>query len=110
MDDATVRYRSFVVPLMANESKADEIPEELLSFPCEFQIKAMGKQVTGFDDRVREIVSRHLNGGKILDLRIRESGASKYVSVSCTIEATSRQQLDAIYLDLNSENDILLTL
>ena len=95
---------------MANESKADEIPEELLSFPCEFQIKAMGKQVTGFDDRVREIVSRHLNGGKILDLRIRESGASKYVSVSCTIEATSRQQLDAIYMDLNSENDILLTL
>ena len=110
MDDATVRYRSFVVPLMANESKADEIPEELLSFPCEFQIKAMGKQVTGFDDRVQEIVSRHLYGGKILDLRIRESGASKYVSVSCTIEATSRQQLDAIYLDLNSENDILLTL
>ena len=41
---------------MANESKADEIPEELLSFPCEFQIKAMGKQVTGFDDHVREIV------------------------------------------------------
>jgi len=95
---------------MANESKADEIPEELLSFPCEFQIKAMGKQVTGFDDRVREIVSRHLHGGKILDLRTRESGSSKYVSVSCTIEATSRQQLDAIYLDLNSENDILLTL
>ena len=80
---------------MANESKADEIPEELLSFPCEFQIKAMGKQVTGFDDRVRQIVSRHLNGGKILDLRVRESGTSKYVSVSCTIEATSRQQLDA---------------
>ena len=95
---------------MANESKADGIPEELLSFPCEFQIKAMGKQVTGFDDRVREIVSRHLHGGKILDLRVRESGTSKYVSVSCTIEATSRQQLDAIYLDLNSENDVLLTL
>ena len=95
---------------MANESKADEIPEELLSFPCEFQIKAMGKQVAGFDDRVRKIVSRQLYGGKVLDLRTRESGSSKYVSVSCTIEATSRQQLDAIYLDLNSENDILLTL
>ena len=110
MDDATVRHRSLVVSLMANESKADEIPEELLSFPCEFQIKAMGKQVTGFDDRVREIVSRHLSGGRILDFRTRESGSSKYVSVSCTIEATSRRQLDAIYMDLNSENDILLTL
>ena len=95
---------------MANESKADEIPEELLSFPCEFQIKAMGKQVTGFDDRVREIVSRHLSGGGVLDFLTPGSGPSKYVSVSCTIGAARRPQLGAVYIDLNSENDILLTL
>jgi len=95
---------------MPAEDEAAKISEELLSFPCEFQIKAMGKQVLGFDQRVRAIVSRHLAGAKILDLSTRKSGSSKYVSVSCTIEATSREQLDAIYLDLNSESDILLTL
>ena len=95
---------------MPAEDEGAIISEELLSFPCEFQIKAMGKQVLGFDQRVRAIVSRHLAGAKILDLSTRKSGSSKYVSVSCTIEATSREQLDAIYLDLNSESDILLTL
>ena len=95
---------------MPVEDEGAKISEELLSFPCEFQIKAMGKQVLGFDQRVRTIVSRHLAGAKILNLSTRESGTSKYVSVSCTFEATSREQLDAIYLDLNSESDILLTL
>ncbi|MDP6397508.1 MAG: DUF493 domain-containing protein [Arenicellales bacterium] len=95
---------------MPVEDEGATISEELLNFPCEFQIKAMGKQVLGFDQRVRAIVSRHLAGARILDLSTRESGSSKYVSVSCTIEATSREQLDAIYMDLNSESDILLTL
>ena len=110
MDGSTVRYGPTLVSLMSAEDKASVIPEELLNFPCEFQIKAMGKQAIGFDQRVRKIVSRHLGGAKILDVRTRESNTAKYISVSCTIEATSREQLEAIYLDLNSESDILLTL
>ena len=110
MDGSTVRYDPTLVSLMSAEDKAPEPSEELLSFPCEFQIKAMGKQALGFDGRVRKIVLRHLGGAKILDIRTRESSTAKYVSVSCTIEATSRAQLDAIYLDLNSKSDILLTL
>ena len=110
MDGPNFRYRPTLVSLMSAEDESPETSEELLSFPCEFQIKAMGKQVLGFDERVRKIVSRHLGGAKILDVRTRESGAAKYVSVSCTIEATSREQLDAIYMDLNSESDVLMTL
>ena len=110
MDGSPVRYDPTLVSLMSADDKAPEPSEELLSFPCEFQIKAMGKQALGFDGRVRKIVLRHLGGAKILDIRTRESNTAKYVSVSCTIKATSRAQLDAIYLDLNSESDILLTL
>ena len=81
MDGSIVRYGPTLVSLMSAENKAS-----------------------------RKIVSRHLGGAKILDVRTRESNTAKYISVSCTIEATSREQLDAIYLDLNSESDILLTL
>ena len=35
---------------------------DLLEFPCRFQIKAMGRQIDGFEERVRTIVLRHLNG------------------------------------------------
>ncbi|MEO1864553.1 MAG: DUF493 domain-containing protein, partial [Pseudomonadota bacterium] len=46
---------------------------ELLDFPCQFQIKAMGRKVDGFQQRVSEIVLRHLNDAPILDKSIRES-------------------------------------
>ncbi|MGA0382000.1 MAG: YbeD family protein [Arenicellales bacterium] len=95
-----------MVPLMVEEQGV----ADLLEFPCRFQIKAMGRQIDGFEERVRTIVLRHLNGELLLDLTTRESSESRYVSVSCTIEAQSRQQLDAIYMDLNSEQDVLMTL
>ena len=104
------RYRPTLVSLMHKQISEFESDTELLSFPCRFQIKAMGRQSASFEEQVRTIVLRHLNGAPILDLATRESSASRYLSVSCTIEAISREQLDAIYMDLNSEQDILMTL
>jgi hypothetical protein len=92
----------------SDQSTAEE--GELFRFPCRFQIKVMGRQSEGFDTLVSKVVSRHLDGAVILNVSARESSGASYVSVSCTIEATSRQQLDAIYFDLNSESDVLVTL
>ena len=103
-------YRTTLVLLIRMTKDVDGPSPELLDFPCQFQIKAMGRKVDGFQQRVSEIVLRHLNDAPILDKSIRESSSSRYVSVSCTIQATSREQLDAIYMDLNSEQDVLMTL
>jgi putative lipoic acid-binding regulatory protein len=100
-----------MVSLMSGRSDQNSAEEvELFSFPCRFQIKVMGRQSEGFDPLVSKVVSRHLDGAVILDISTRESSGASYVSVSCTIEATSRQQLDAIYLDLSSESDVLVAL
>jgi len=100
-----------MVSLMSSRSDQNPAEEvELFSFPCRFQIKVMGRKSEGFDALVSKVVSRHLDGAVILDVSTRESSGASYVSVNCTIEATSRQQLDAIYLDLNSESDVLVTL
>ena len=83
---------------------------DLLEFPCRYEIKAMGRCDALFETRVHDIVSRHLDGVPIVHTETRESSAGRYLSVTCTIEAISRQQLDSIYLDLHSEVDILVTL
>ncbi|MEC9329931.1 MAG: DUF493 domain-containing protein [Pseudomonadota bacterium] len=83
---------------------------ELLDFPCRYEIKAMGKCGAAFEALVCEVVSRHLNGAGILDVATRQSARGRYLSVSCTIEAADRDQLDSIYLDLHSEADVLVTL
>jgi hypothetical protein len=87
------------------------LPEEaLFEFPCQFKIKAMGWKSAEFEGEVSAIVSRHLSGAPILDTHARYSRQGRYVSVTCVIHATSREQLDAIYLDLNSEPNVLMTL
>ncbi len=82
----------------------------LLEFPCRYEIKAMGRCDTLFETRVHKIVDRHLDGAPIVQTVTRESTGGRYVSVTCTIEAISREQLDSIYLDLHSEVDVLATL
>lgn len=79
-------------------------------FPCAYQIKAMGHASDDFDVLVVEIIRRHCE-------RVREDGVSrrlssngKYVSVSVTIEAHSRHQLDAIYDDLTAHERVLMRL
>ena len=83
---------------------------DLLEFPCRYEIKAMGRCGALFETRVHDIVGRHLGGVPIVQTVTRESTGGRYVSVTCTIEAISREQLDSIYLDLHSEVDVLATL
>ena len=83
---------------------------DLLEFPCRYEIKAMGRYHALFETRVHDIVSRHLGGVPIDHMVTRESTGGRYVSVTCTIDAISREQLDSIYLDLHSEVDVLVTL
>ena len=70
----------------------------------------MGRQSEAFELLVQNIVNRHLAGEPMLCARTRQSRQGRYVSVSCMIDAVSRSQLDSIYLDLNSEPEVLMTL
>jgi putative lipoic acid-binding regulatory protein len=79
-----------------------DVPESLLSFPCRFSIKVMGLANSDFEAIVVEIVSRHVAQPEDTGVSTRHSRGGKWVSVTLTIEAQSRQQLDTIYRDLSS--------
>ena len=84
--------------------------ETLLEFPCRFAIKAMGLATPEFDATVVEIVRRHapdLGEGAV---QVRPSSGGKYLAVTVTIEARSRDQLDAIYRELTAHKQILMSL
>ncbi len=84
--------------------------ESLLQFPCQFPIKAMGKSRDDFDAIVVEIVRRHVNEINEGAVTTRPSKAGTYISVTVMIEATSREQLDAIYQGLTDHPDVLMAL
>ncbi len=87
------------------------IPDESpLSFPCLFPIKAFGLASDSFDAEVASIVRRHAANLGEGAVEARSSSGGKYLSVTVTIEATSRAQLDAIYNDLSACDQVLMTL
>jgi uncharacterized protein len=84
--------------------------ETLLQFPCQFAIKAMGKSDLEFDLLVIEIVRRHVPDPYEQAVTTRPSKDGNYLAVTVLIEASSKQQLDAIYQDLTDHPQVLMAL
>ena len=74
----------------------------LLEFPCEFPIKIMGARVDGFAQAVLEVVLRHAPDFEAGAMQMRPSAKGNYLAITCTLNATSQAQLDALYQELSS--------
>ena len=89
----------------------DTPQETLLEFPCEFPLKIMGNNHPEFIEKMCDLVSRHISH-QITQEAIdqRQSSSGKYLSVTLTITAESKQQLDNIYQELYEHIDVKMTL
>lgn len=74
----------------------------LLEFPCDFPIKIMGVCQDGFADAIVAVVREFDPGFNPATVEMRNSSTGKYLSLTCTIRATSRPQLDDLYRALTS--------
>lgn len=81
-----------------------------LSFPCAFDVKAMGRQSGDFAARIRELVGRHVAPSALHGVNTRMSRENQYVSVTLSITASSDDQLNAIYRDLAACPEVLFVL
>lgn len=75
--------------------------EGLLVFPCEYPLKVMGLSGTVFQATAFEIVGRHVPDLDASRVETRESKEGRYVSYTFRFTATDREQLDALYRELN---------
>jgi len=82
----------------------------LLEFPCRFPIKAMGRAHPTLTEHVVSLVGRHAPGITADDVQTRPSSRGNYIAITITVTATSREQLDAIYMDLSADENILMAL
>ncbi len=79
-----------------------EPDDDLFDFPCAFPLKVMGLADAALVQAVLEIVRVHVPDFDTATIEQRFSSAGKYLSLTCTINATSREQLDALYRELSS--------
>ncbi|MBD5801371.1 hypothetical protein AZOA_07850 [Azoarcus sp. Aa7] len=80
---------------------ADQNPETLLEFPCDFPIKIMGARVDEFAQVVVDVVRKHAPDFDPATVQMRPSSKGNYISLTCTVRAVSKAQLDALYGELS---------
>jgi uncharacterized protein len=74
----------------------------LIEYPCAFPIKVMGAQAPGFQEAVVAIVRAFDPGFDASLIEQRVSSGGRYLGLTVTVTATSREQLDELYRTLST--------
>ncbi len=86
-------------------------PEKsLIEYPCDFPIKIMGAMQESFAETIVDVVTLHdpeFHAGK---MDMRPSTKGNYLSLTVTVRATSREQLDTLYRALSSHPMVKIVL
>jgi putative lipoic acid-binding regulatory protein len=80
----------------------DQQTESLIEYPSDFPIKIMGAMHDSFAQTMVELVAQHdpeFHAGR---MEMRPSSKGNYLSLTATVRATSREQLDNLYRALSS--------
>jgi putative lipoic acid-binding regulatory protein len=82
---------------------ADIPPEQsLISYPSAFPIKVMGEHVEGYVDAIVSIARSFDPEFDASSVEHRPSKGGKYLGLTITVTATSREQLDELYRTLST--------
>ena len=89
---------------------SDPRKDSLIEYPSRFPIKVMGAMVDGFAEAVAEVAREFDPDFDAAAMELRPSKGGNYLGVTITITATSREQLDGIYLRLTSHPMVKIVL
>ena len=90
---------------------ADIPPEQsLITYPSTFPIKVMGEQVEGFFEAVVAVAQQFDPGFDPATVEHRPSSTGRYLGLTITITATSREQLDELYRTLSTHPMVKIVL
>lgn len=84
---------------MTNQTQARQT---LIEFPCDFPLKIMGQRVDEFAQAVVAVVVEYAPDFDPSSVEMRPSSKGTYLSLTCTVRATSQVQLDGLYRALTA--------
>lgn len=84
--------------------------DSLIEYPCDFPVKILGHTQAGFAQAILEVVRHHAPEFDSASVEMKSSKKGKYLSLTCVIRATSREQLDALYQELCDHPMVVMVL
>ncbi len=85
-------------------------PDSPLEFPCALPIKIMGRTSEAFREAALAIVRAEFAELTDADVTENSSREGRYTSLTVTVHARSREQLDAVYRELSAHELVLVVL
>ncbi len=82
----------------------------LIEYPSDFPLKILGHAQPGFARAILAVVKKHAPDFDGAALTMKTSKKGKYLSATCVIRATSREQLDALYQELCDHPMVVMVL
>jgi putative lipoic acid-binding regulatory protein len=108
------KWRSTIAQLPAFDAPEEPAPapatESVMKFPMSFPIKIMGRRRDDYAQTISAVVRSHAPDFEPATLEMRPSKDGNYLSLTATINATSREQLDALYRELSSHPMVKIVL
>jgi uncharacterized protein len=89
-------------PVPPGAAAGDARKDSLIEYPSPFPIKVMGENADGFVTAVTHIARQFDPAFDPASVELRNSSGGKYLGVTVTVTATSREQLDELYRTLSS--------
>lgn len=90
------------VDIRKTEETIVQEQDSLIEFPCDFPIKVMGISSPHFAETIGSAVRELVADFDPATITERKSAKSKYTALTVTVHATSRRQLDSVYMMLTS--------
>ena len=90
--------------MIDDDAAGDAAPPErsLIDYPSPFPIKVLGANAPGFVHALTDIARGFDPGFDAATVELRPSRGNKYLGVTLTVTATSREQLDELYRTLST--------
>lgn len=95
---------------MTDKAPNDDDFSSPIEFPCDFIIKAMGKNNDTFQQAVKHIVTTSFPNVSDAQFKTRPSKDGNYTAISVSVHAETKEQLDQLYQALSNEPSVLMAL
>jgi putative lipoic acid-binding regulatory protein len=95
---------------MSDDTSSDNAVTELMEFPCQFPLKVIGLNRPEFEQIALDLIRLHCPADTHFAVKKNNSRLGKYLSLTITFTAYSRQQMNDIYQSLTDSEDVVMSL
>jgi len=92
------------------KNSPEKTAETLITFPCDFTLKVIGKDSPEFEKIVMDVLRKKFRSLRNCTIQKRFSKDKNYLSYSITVHVKTKRKLDGLYRALSQTKEVVMVL